>query len=50
MYANIVARNIVAHSGLDQTTLDPMPNSLPTELRREICEVGFILLLYSAIV
>ena len=36
--------------GSNQQPLDSKANALPTELRREICGVGFKLLLYSAIV
>ena len=33
--------------GSNQQPLDSKPYALPTELRREICGVGFKLLLYS---
>ena len=36
--------------GSIQQPLDSKPNALPTEQHREICGVGFKLLLYSAIV
>ena len=36
--------------GSNQQSLDYKPNVLSTELRREICGVGFKLLLDSAIV
>ena len=35
--------------GSNQQPLDSKPNALPTELSREICGVGFKLLLHSAI-
>ena len=36
--------------GSNPQPLDSKPNSLPTELRREICGARFKLLMYSAIV
>ena len=38
------------NSGIEPATLDYKPHALPTDLRREICGVGFKLLLYSAII
>ena len=38
----------MVHSGLEGATLDFKPNTLPTELGRLICRVGFKFFLYSA--